>query len=302
MGEAFRLVRGRLKKELQSASYYGTPTIFILSDGDPTDATPEEIIEIADEVKGMATIVSCFVTDADLTERRRLYGAEHPRWSAGAELMFRCASPVPQNSSFSQYLYEYNWRVDDDARLFAQVNQSEMLSEFMNMILSPLRDASSPPRETGRVRVFVSYSRGGGDAPYKTELLDFLKRLSHDGFEFWTDEDIPTGRAWDEEIRAHLAKSDIVLALVNQSFLGSDYIQNVEVASFLERRSRDGMLVYPVIMSPCAWRNEGWLAGTQSRPRDGRTVSGDYDRRPDREKLYLEIHDELLEIGRRLRG
>lgn len=178
MREAFQRVQHRLEIELRSRPYHGTPSIFVLSDGDPTDAQPEQIVELANALKSKATIVSCFVTDADLTERRRLYGANRPQWSAGAELMFCCASPVPHDSSFPQYLHEYGWKVDDDARLFAQVNQSEMLSEFMNLILSPLRGDDPAPSKPGRVRVFVSYSHKEEDARYKSELLEYLQGLS----------------------------------------------------------------------------------------------------------------------------
>lgn len=91
-----------------------------------------------------------------------------------------------------------------------------------------------------------------------------------------------------------------MLALVSQDFLNSSYIQNVEVARSLERRSRDGMIVYPIIVSPCNWKSESWLSGMQFQPGGGRTVSGDFDRRADRQKLYLEILQELSAMGRKI--
>jgi pimeloyl-ACP methyl ester carboxylesterase len=49
-------------------------------------------------------------------------------------------------------LHEHGWKIEPDAKLFAQVNQSEMLSEFLNVILGRLNEsagdtASLPPPE-----------------------------------------------------------------------------------------------------------------------------------------------------------
>jgi hypothetical protein len=35
-------------------------------------------------------------------------------------------------------LIEFGWKVEEKGRLFTQVNQSELLAEFMNLILSPI--------------------------------------------------------------------------------------------------------------------------------------------------------------------
>jgi hypothetical protein len=43
---------------------------------------------------------------------------------------------IPTNSPFRPYLSEFDWHVDERGRLFTQINQSELLNEFMNMILS----------------------------------------------------------------------------------------------------------------------------------------------------------------------
>jgi hypothetical protein len=141
MRSAFETARRRFSA--YAPDRYGDRILLIVSDGEPTDASPEEILEVANTLKKDGVlIVSSYVTDTDLTEPRRLYTSPEPGWRGGARLMHDCASPVPPGSPFAQYLKEYGWRFDPAARLFTQVNQSELLAEFMNLVISPL-DASA---------------------------------------------------------------------------------------------------------------------------------------------------------------
>lgn len=145
MGEAFRLAQNRFLKEMAKDEFAKQPVLFVLSDGEPTDASEAEIVEIAKSIRAEGVIiVSCYVTSADLAQSRRVYGEAPSDWPAGAKLMLECSSSLPPNSSFSSYLREYKWTIDEGGRFFSQVNQSETLSEFMNAILSPLK-----PRYSG---------------------------------------------------------------------------------------------------------------------------------------------------------
>ncbi len=144
MKEAFQTAKQRFADE--SGSGQAQRILFVLSDGEPTDSTPPEIMEIADQLKESgALIVSCYVTNEDVAEPRHIYGRVPGNWSAGARLMFECASIVPKGSPFDVYLREFQWKIEDGGRLFTQINQSELLSEFMNVVLSPLRRESHNP-------------------------------------------------------------------------------------------------------------------------------------------------------------
>jgi hypothetical protein len=112
-----------------------------LSDGEPTDAAPEEITSLARELHDEEVlIISCYVTDEDLTEPRRLYGSSQVGWPDPALLMFDCASVLPSDSPYEKYLKEYRWILETRSKLFTQVNRSDVLKEFMNVVLSPLDD------------------------------------------------------------------------------------------------------------------------------------------------------------------
>src|SRR5947208_4052000 len=109
------------------------------------------------------------------------------------------------------------------------------------------------------VRVFVSYSHADAQYLDKGSLMSFLRGLEGEGVEFWTDRRIVAGDEWDDEIRSGMAQADIALVLVSQSFLDSDYCSSVEIAEFLERRRDSGLVILPVILSPCEWERHSWL-------------------------------------------
>jgi len=139
MLEGMEKAKWRIERERQEQTYAEQPILFLLSDGEPDHGT-QEIIELAGALRNDGVLlVSCLLTDSDLVERRHLYGDPSPSWPASARLMFDCASPMPDPSPFADYLREYRWVTDGGARLFTQVNQSEMLSEFLEVVLSPLR-------------------------------------------------------------------------------------------------------------------------------------------------------------------
>jgi hypothetical protein len=136
MREGLSTIQQRFRAE--AGREHGERILFLLSDGEPTDSRPDEIVRIADELKRDGIfVVSCFVTSEDFAEARHIYGRAPSQWSEGARLMFDCSSVVPADSPFLFYLKEHRWKVDDKGRLFTQINQSELLAEFMNVVLSP---------------------------------------------------------------------------------------------------------------------------------------------------------------------
>src|SRR6266566_3108909 len=140
MKQGFQEIGERFARERQGRRYVESSVLFVLSDGEPTDvSSPEEIVQLARNLKAKnIEVISCYVTDANITEPRRLYGKVQPAWPKGAQLMFECASILPRPSAFESYMVEHRWTLDQDSRLFSQVNQSEILAEFLSVITSPL--------------------------------------------------------------------------------------------------------------------------------------------------------------------
>ena len=107
----------------------------------PTDVSSEEILEIVARLKAAgAIIVSCYVTNKDVAKPRCLHGIYEESWDEGAKLMFNCASIALTTSSFYAYFKELNWEIQKKGRLFAQINETDFLEEFLKVIVSPLTE------------------------------------------------------------------------------------------------------------------------------------------------------------------
>lgn len=54
--------------------------------------------------------------------------------------MFDMASEIDQHSDFAEALMKEGWTINQHPRLFAQLNHSEILEEFIKVVLVPLED------------------------------------------------------------------------------------------------------------------------------------------------------------------
>lgn len=140
IGRGFLKVIEVFSDEMKNPMFTGNPVLFVISDGEPTDSTPDEIQHLADNIRKMGvTIISCYVTDVDIVAPRHLYNQPMEEWTTGAKLMFHCASLLPTPSPFEAYLREFKWKTDPNCKLFTQINQAEILSEFLGLLSSPLQ-------------------------------------------------------------------------------------------------------------------------------------------------------------------
>jgi len=111
--------------------------LFILSDGAPTDGNT---LPIADSIKKEGIhIISCLITDEDLICPRSLFNEIQPKWSKEAVLMYNMASSLEEISVFAGSLKEHGWRVPSKSKMFVQVNHSEVLDEFIQIVLDPIK-------------------------------------------------------------------------------------------------------------------------------------------------------------------
>jgi hypothetical protein len=139
------------------------------------------------------------------------------------------------------------------------------------------------------ITIFVSYSHN--DAAYLGDdsLLGYVKGLEKENVAFWTDCNIRVGEAWDEVIKANIQKAHIALVLVSQSFLDSEYCQNVEIAHFLAQKSH----LFPIILSPCEWQRHEWLRRRQFLPGGDQTIEEHFTNPGRRKRLFLDIRQQL---------
>jgi hypothetical protein len=125
--------------------------------------------------------------------------------------------------------------------------------------------ASSP------LRVFISYSHR--DEAHRHTLENHLSLLRRqEVIEGWSDRDITAGDEWKTAIDKNLEAADIVLLLVSDEFIASDYCWDKEMLRALERHDASEARVVPIILKPVDWRDAPF-ARLQALPRDGRPVT-----------------------------
>jgi hypothetical protein len=140
--------------------------------------------------------------------------------------------------------------------------------------------------------VFISYSHR--DRDWKDRLVPHLGVLQTEGLlNLWEDRQIGAGEDWFQKIQAAMDTANVAILLVSAHFLTSDFILREEVTRLLQRRDREGLEIYPVIVKPCAWQKVEWLSRMQVRPRDGKALSAHHGHR--RDEALAEIATEIIE-------
>lgn len=131
-----------------------------------------------------------------------------------------------------------------------------------------MTDLPPPPRA---LELFFSYAHE--DERYRERLERHLSTLRNEGLILdWYDGKIEPGSDWDDEIRTHLGRADIVLFLVSADFLASDYIARVEIEEALARGRAGDAHVIPVVVNPCDWGSTP-LAELQALPRAAKPIT-----------------------------
>jgi tetratricopeptide (TPR) repeat protein len=140
--------------------------------------------------------------------------------------------------------------------------------------------------------VFISYSHK--DKVWKDRLLTHLQISEKEGLlELWDDRRIAAGTEWHSEIQTAIDAADIGILLISADFLVSDFIRGEEIPRMLERRSKNGMRLFPVMVRSCDWQIVSWLAPIQIRPTGARPLAGFGGNRRD---------EEMAAIAQEIRG
>lgn len=103
-------------------------------------------------------------------------------------------------------------------------------------------------------KIFVSYSHKNEDL--KIEFLRFLKQLERDGVvQVSHDRLIEVGTKLDEGIRSMIDSSDVIVFLVSQDFLVSEYCMDVELHEGIKRSELGISRIFPIILTHCGWED-----------------------------------------------
>ncbi len=124
---------------------------------------------------------------------------------------------------------------------------------------------------------FISYSHK--DTRRSDELRQHLALLVHEGLiSIWHDGLIDQRIPWDQDIKDHLKKADVILLLVSARFIDSYYCYKIEVTEALKRHRRKEAVVLPIIIGTCDWQT-ALFSKLNACPAHGRPIYGNRDRR-----------------------
>lgn len=131
LGKVFR----RFQSEMDKLDQNAEKMLIFISDGDPTDGEPDEELK---NIKDLGVFVaSCYITNSDITDQWRLYSTPCDNWPKTAKLMFEAASTITDANTYRELLESNDWQCEDNARVFLQINHSQMLENFLSALLGP---------------------------------------------------------------------------------------------------------------------------------------------------------------------
>jgi serine/threonine protein kinase len=148
--------------------------------------------------------------------------------------------------------------------------------------------SSIPPMKS--LEVFFSYSHMDKDMQF--ELEKFLSNLKRQhSIRGWYDGQIVAGTEWSQEIAKHLDLANIILLLVSQDFIASDYCYSIEMERAMERHERGEAHVIPIILRPAHWK-ETPIGKLQALPTGGKPIT----LWPDRDEAFLCVASDIRKV------
>jgi internalin A len=135
--------------------------------------------------------------------------------------------------------------------------------------------------------LFISYAHK--DERFRDELRGALTPYERKGdLTVWDDTCIVASQKWEPEILGKLERADIIMLLLSNDFLRSDYCYLNEMKAALERDARGECAVVPVVVRACKFEKLE-LGQIQAIKPDGRSIK----EHKDRDSAWLEVTNQL---------
>jgi len=142
---------------------------------------------------------------------------------------------------------------------------NKVINEKGNHVAAP--EIPTTTKNEDKVYLFYSYSHD--DERFRKRLEKHLRLLRRRGvIDVWHDRKIPLGAEIDKEIDENLKKSQIILLLVSENFMNSDYAYDIEVKAALKKHESGEAIVIPIILDYIDW-HDAPFGKLNALPRDG---------------------------------
>ncbi|NNB86078.1 NACHT domain-containing protein [Corallococcus exiguus] len=121
------------------------------------------------------------------------------------------------------------------------------------------------------LKLFFSFTHA--DTPHRLALERHLSPLIRSGrIKLAYDRKIEIGAKWEPDVHLHLESADLILVLVSQGFLASNYCWDIELKRALERHELGQARVLPIFIEPCHWQDASF-AHLQGLPSHGKALT-----------------------------
>ncbi len=122
-----------------------------------------------------------------------------------------------------------------------------------------------------KFKLFISYSHI--DEEHINSFINHLAPLRSKGLiENWYDREIFAGKDYQNAIDNELSDADIICLFISANFLSSAACIK-EKDDALELKQGKGIIVIPIILSPCGWLDDNDLSRLLALPSDGKPVT-----------------------------
>lgn len=122
-----------------------------------------------------------------------------------------------------------------------------------------------------KVNVFICYAHE--DRSYLDKLVIYLNEKAIPKINVWYDGEIALGRNWNKVIQDKVDNADIILLLISQPFLMSEYINQVELKKAMERHASGKSRVILIFIRKCELKRYPVITDLQGLPDGGRFFS-----------------------------
>lgn len=133
MQRGMQIVKDRLQREFRGFPGIPRSALIIVSDGESTDGSP---IAACRSIQGLGTtVVGAYLTSSDIAEPKRLYADPIENWPQWAKTLFEMTSAVGEDGAALGLLNAKGWDATFRSRLFVQINQSQIMAEFIESVV-----------------------------------------------------------------------------------------------------------------------------------------------------------------------
>jgi len=146
------------------------------------------------------------------------------------------------------------------------------------------------------IEVFICYAQE--DESALEALVTHLKVLKKQGYlTMWYDHEISPGTDWEQEIDTHLNTAHIILLLISQHFVASDYCYLVQMEQAVQRHQQGDARVIPVLVRPVHYERTPF-ARLQPLPSNRKPLLG--SGWPYRDEAFFEVAEGIRKAAEEL--